>query len=174
ARSGDRGGAGRPEADSRAAGRRVAAAHVPQGPTGAMKRRGAARGAAPAQRRLRGRTPAAVDAQRAWSSNGSRVERIDRVLVDELAPSVLVRGPGAHHLRDVLRVRPGDAVEAFDGRGYQARGVVAEVGHDGVSLTLEAAQATTSEPPLRLTLAVALLKGDKLTDVIRPATEIGV
>jgi len=87
---------------------------------------------------------------------------------------VLVRGPGAHHLRDVLRVRPGDAVEAFDGRGYQARGVVAEVGHDGVSLTLEAAQATTSEAPLRLTLAVALLKGDKLTDVIRPATEIGV
>lgn len=87
---------------------------------------------------------------------------------------MLVSGPEAHHLRDVLRVRLGDAVEAFDGRGYQARGVVAAVGPHGVELALEGPRASTAEAPLRLTLAVALLKGDKLTDVVRPATEIGV
>ena len=120
------------------------------------------------------RTPVAVDVQRAWTSTGSRVERIDRVLVDALAPEVLVTGPEAHHLRDVLRVRQGDAIEAFDGSGSQARGVVASVGQDGVGLTLGPSTPSASEAPVRLTLAVALLKGDKLSDVVRPATEIGV
>jgi 16S rRNA (uracil1498-N3)-methyltransferase len=112
--------------------------------------------------------------QRAWTSTGSRVERIDRVLVDALVPAVVVSGPEAHHLRDVLRLRPGDAVEAFDGAGRQARGVVASVAQDGVGLTLDAPTLSASEASVRLTLAVALLKGDKLSDVVRPATEIGV
>lgn len=124
--------------------------------------------------RPRRQVAAEVDVQRAWTSSGSRVERLDRVLVDELGPEVVVRGPEAHHLRDVLRIRPNDAVEAFDGRGNQARGVVTAVSHDGVQLRLEEPRPTTAEAPLRLTLAVALLKGDKLTDVVRPATEIGV
>jgi len=138
-----------------------------------MKRRG---GAGSGQARAQRRRPsqALVDVQRAWSSTGSRVERIDRVLVDDLGPEVLVLGAEAHHLRDVLRVRPDDPVEAFDGRGNQARGVVAAVGRDGVQLRLGPPQVSTSEDPVRLTLAVALLKGDKLTDVVRPATEIGV
>ena len=116
----------------------------------------------------------ATDVQRAWSSSGSRVERIDRVLVPELGPAVTVQGPEAHHLRDVLRVKVGDGVEAFDGRGDQARGVVADVGPAGVRLSLGSPVASTAEASVRLTLAVALLKGDKLTDVVRPATEIGV
>lgn len=112
--------------------------------------------------------------QRAWSSSGSRVERIDRVLVDELGPDVLVTGQEAHHLRDVLRVVAGDTVEAFDGNGLQARGVVVGVDRDGVTLELGEPTRSTAEAPLAVTLAVALLKGDKLTDVVRPATEIGV
>jgi len=91
-----------------------------------------------------------------------------------LSSQVEVLGPEAHHLRDVLRVQPGDAVEAFDGRGLQARGVVATVGASGVKLTLGTPAASTAEAGVRLTLAIALLKGDKLTDVVRPATEIGV
>lgn len=112
--------------------------------------------------------------QRAWSSRGSRVERIDRVLVDELRADVTVTGPEAHHLRDVLRVRQGASIEAFDGNGSQARGVVAAVDRDGVRLSLGEPTRSTSEAPVAVTLAVALLKGDKLADVVRPATEIGV
>lgn len=114
------------------------------------------------------------DVQRAWSSSASRIERIDRVLVDELAPRVVVRGPEAHHLRDVLRLAPGSVVEAFDGAGRQARGTVARLGADGVELDLGDPSLTRAEAPVALTLEVALLKGDKLSDVVRPATEIGV
>jgi len=115
-----------------------------------------------------------VDRQQPWSTRGSRVERIDRVLVDELTAQVEVRGPESHHLRDVLRVKPGSLVEAFDGKGSIARGEVVAVDRERVSLALGAAEASSSEAATELTLAVALLKGDKLSDVVRPATELGV
>ncbi len=115
-----------------------------------------------------------ADVQRAWSTTGARVERIDRVLVDELAQVVEVRGPEAHHLRDVLRIKSGAVVEAFDGRGSYARGEVSSVGRESVVLDLAEPVRSTAEARLEVTLAVALLKGDKLVDVVRPATELGV
>lgn len=117
---------------------------------------------------------ASADRQQPWSTRGSRVERIDRVLVEELGDEVEVRGPEAHHLRDVLRVRPGSQVEAFDGRGSIARGEVTAVDRQRVLLKLTASEPSSAEAPTDLTLAVALLKGDKLSDVVRPATELGV
>ncbi len=114
------------------------------------------------------------DVQRAWSTSGARVERVDRVLVDALEERVEVRGPEAHHLRDVLRLRAGAQVEAFDGRGRWARGSVATVDREKVTLELGEPAESTAEARLQLTLAVALLKGDKLADVVRPATELGV
>ncbi len=103
-----------------------------------------------------------------------RYRRSNRVLVGELAGSVTLVGPEAHHLRDVLRLRPGAPVEAFDGRGGVAWGEIGSVGRDAVTLTLGAAEASGAEAAVRLTLAVALLKGDKLAEVVRPATELGV
>lgn len=116
----------------------------------------------------------ANDVQRAWSTSGARVERVDRVLVDALGETVEVRGPEAHHLRDVLRLRPGAEVEAFDGRGRYARGTITAVDRERVVLSLGEPRASTAEPRVAVTLAVALLKGDKLVDVVRPATELGV
>lgn len=115
-----------------------------------------------------------AERQQPWSTRGSRVERIDRVLVADLAAVVEVRGPEAHHLRDVLRVRPGSSVEAFDGRGYVSRGEVVAVDREAVTLELAERELSSAEPGLDVTLAVAVLKGDKLSDVVRPATELGV
>ena len=99
---------------------------------------------------------------------------MDRVLVDSLDETTLVTGPEAHHLRDVLRVKVGAAVEAFDGRGSYARGEVVAADKDGVTLRLQEPKRSGSEVEQDVTLAVALLKGDKLVDVVRPATELGV
>jgi len=97
------------------------------------------------------------------------------VLVDDLAEGeTTLIGPEAHHLRDVLRVRPGAAVEAFDGRGNVAQGEVLGLDRHAVTVRLGAPAPSASEARLRVTLAVALLKGDKLSDVVRPATELGV
>ncbi len=87
---------------------------------------------------------------------------------------VVLRGQEAHHLRDVLRLGAGAPVEAFDGRGNVARGAVARADRDGVEVELGPVSRSGAESGSRLTVAVALLKGDKLSDVIRQGTELGV
>ena len=46
-----------------------------------------------------------------------------------------------HHLRDVLRLRPGDPVEIFDGKGVGYRGKVAREGSDVVAVGEAAGQS---------------------------------
>lgn len=100
--------------------------------------------------------------------------RVHRVLVRALAPGEMeLRGPEAHHLANVLRVKPGEPVEAFDGEGNVASGSVAGVTKQSVSLSLSAVLPATTEARLRVTVAVALLKADKLSDVVRQCTELG-
>ncbi|HZI20028.1 MAG TPA: 16S rRNA (uracil(1498)-N(3))-methyltransferase [Pyrinomonadaceae bacterium] len=82
------------------------------------------------------------------------------------------------HLRDVLRVRAGDEVSVFDGEGRELACVVEEAGGRGRDAAarlrvLAAAEAPSPESALGLTLAVALLKGEKFDLVVQKATELG-
>lgn len=90
------------------------------------------------------------------------------------AGGVRVLGPAAHHLVHVLRVRPGDPVAAFDGAGLEAGGEVAAVEDDVVVLRLDPPGPALTEAVRAITLAPALLKGDRLADVVRMGTELGV
>lgn len=80
----------------------------------------------------------------------------------------------AHHLAVVVRVRVGDAVGIFDGRGREWRGRVCLVDRRRVVLDGIEDAAAVSEPPVTLTLAMAVLKGDQMDTVIRDATALGV
>jgi 16S rRNA (uracil1498-N3)-methyltransferase len=101
--------------------------------------------------------------------------RTHRLRLDALAAGERrVVGPAGHHLARVLRVRPGAPVIAFDGAGLEAAGSVSRVDDEGVWLRLGEPEAATREAARTLDLAVALLKGDKLVDVVRMGTELGV
>ena len=83
----------------------------------------------------------------------------------------------SRHLRDVLRLRAGDEAYVFDGEGREFACVVLEPGGRKESARLEVrgrAEAPSPESPLGLTLAVALLKGEKFDLVVQKATELGV
>lgn len=79
----------------------------------------------------------------------------------------------AEHLRRVLRLGVGDLVSVFDGRGHEfaARVVVALPRETRVQLT------TRIEPPAEATVAItiaqAVLKGDKMDEVVRDAVMLG-
>jgi 16S rRNA (uracil1498-N3)-methyltransferase len=79
----------------------------------------------------------------------------------------------AQHLTRVLRLRVGDAVNVFDGRGREWAGRVAEVTRAGATVSLGDAVDPIPEPPVRVTLAVGLLKGDQMDNVVRDATMLG-
>src|SRR5690242_20002686 len=89
--------------------------------------------------------------------------------------SVMLAADEARHLREVLRLKPGDEVSVFDGAGKEFRARVVQARRDFAELELEDEIAPARpESPLRLTLAVALLKGEKFDLVVQKATELGV
>lgn len=77
----------------------------------------------------------------------------------------------SHHARKVLRLRPGEHIRIMlDGRRYLASYQPGKP-WDGARILEE---INSSESPLRLTLYQGLPKGDKLEQVVRQATELGV
>ncbi|MBI3926535.1 MAG: 16S rRNA (uracil(1498)-N(3))-methyltransferase [Armatimonadetes bacterium] len=75
-----------------------------------------------------------------------------------------------HHLRRVLRLRPGDRFLAFDGTG---REMVAELGDRRRARVLETSHPEV-EPRLHLTLFLALCKTDRFDRALEKAAELGV
>ncbi|HLE63636.1 MAG TPA: 16S rRNA (uracil(1498)-N(3))-methyltransferase [Pyrinomonadaceae bacterium] len=81
----------------------------------------------------------------------------------------------ARHLRDVLRLSPEEHAFVFDGQGHEYECVISEVRRDFARLSIVSeVSPTRPESPLNLTLAVALLKGEKFDLVVQKSTELGV
>jgi 16S rRNA (uracil1498-N3)-methyltransferase len=80
----------------------------------------------------------------------------------------------AHHLRRVLRLRPGAVVEATDGTGRLYTVRLEALEDDGAWGTIEARAEPARESPCAITLAQALLKGDRMSWLVQKATELGV
>ncbi len=79
------------------------------------------------------------------------------------------------HLRDVLRLRTGDEVSVFDGAGREFLCTIEKIEKRRSELTVISEIASASpESPLEITLAVAILKGEKFDLVIQKAVELGV
>jgi 16S rRNA (uracil1498-N3)-methyltransferase len=89
--------------------------------------------------------------------------------------SVTLSADEARHLREVLRLKPGDVVSVFDGAGKEFAAHVVQARREFAELELDE-EITTARPesPLQITLAVALLKGEKFDLVVQKATELGV
>jgi 16S rRNA (uracil1498-N3)-methyltransferase len=101
---------------------------------------------------------------------------LPRFHVPEAAPGARVSLPewSAHHAREVLRLRSGDAVRIFDGAGREYDAMLDSVTRKGVDVHLRAEIAPRAESRLHLVLALSPLKGDRMELVIRMATELGV
>jgi len=92
------------------------------------------------------------------------------------APDEIVELPEeeAQHLTRVLRLKPGDAVRVFNGRGDEFDGVVEEISKAVVRIKLGAPRGAAQEAGVSITLAQAVLKGDRMDDVVRDAVMMGV
>jgi 16S rRNA (uracil1498-N3)-methyltransferase len=79
------------------------------------------------------------------------------------------------HLRDVLRLRAGETVQVFDGEGHEFSAEIEKIEKKETVLKI-LGEVSPSAPAsnLDLTLAVALLKGEKFDLVVQKAVELGV
>ena len=97
------------------------------------------------------------------------------LLADSLTAGwVEIRGDEAHHGRTVLRLAQGDHIRLADGAGQVAAGVVAQVARDRLVIHCVAPTPVEDPPAIHLTIAAAAPKGDRLADLVRMLSELGV
>jgi 16S rRNA (uracil1498-N3)-methyltransferase len=80
----------------------------------------------------------------------------------------------AHHAVHVLRVREGDEVTLFNGRGGEYRARVASIDRLKVGIDLLAHDPVERESPLQVTLVQGVSSGERMEFTIRKAVELGV
>lgn len=80
----------------------------------------------------------------------------------------------AEHLARVLRLKRGEQVIVFNGRGQAFDAVVEHAGKGSARVVLGEICAAAPESRVAITLVQAVLKGDKMDDVVRDAVMIGV
>ena len=103
--------------------------------------------------------------------------RTIRVHVDQpLAVDAVVALPAAAaaHVTRVLRLREGDPLVLFNGDGNDYECELENDGPRGVGARVLRARAAGNESPLRVTLAQALARGEKMDLIVQKATELGV
>jgi len=79
----------------------------------------------------------------------------------------------ARHISMVLRLKPGDTIELFDGEGLVYQAEITAVGKSAVETKIIGSQRHHEGPPF-LSVAQALVKGNKMDLIIQKATELGV
>ena len=89
-------------------------------------------------------------------------------------PKPAIDGADAHHLRVVLRSRPGDRIDILDGRGNAYRARIVSMDHEKVYLALETPVDGQPEARPEMVLAQGYLKDKKMDGLVRQLTELGV
>lgn len=103
--------------------------------------------------------------------------RLTRVYLDALlepGTRVALRGSAASHVTRVLRLRPGDALTLFNGRGGEYPGSIDKSHAGEVTVAVGEERTVERESPLALTLAQGVSRGERMDLVVQKATELGV
>jgi 16S rRNA (uracil1498-N3)-methyltransferase len=89
------------------------------------------------------------------------------------AGRAVIRGDELHHLHRVLRLRAGDEVSVFDGRGRGFRGRIRSIESSQAVIDLGEVEGRDAEPRLRITLMQAIPHGERMDLIVEKATELG-
>jgi 16S rRNA (uracil1498-N3)-methyltransferase len=93
---------------------------------------------------------------------------------NEWNPDALVlRGTEAHHARNVLRMKRGQKVALFNGRGREITGEIADLSRDEIRFR-KLHEAETAPLRCSITLGQAIPKGKNMDLIVQKAVEIGV
>ena len=86
----------------------------------------------------------------------------------------VVKGSDAHHIKNVLRLKPGDTIGLFDGTGLNYETRIITLLPKSVEVLVISRFSSTVESSVQMTVAQALLKDRKMDMLIRQLTELGI
>ncbi|HHT9119185.1 MAG TPA: 16S rRNA (uracil(1498)-N(3))-methyltransferase [Candidatus Hypogeohydataceae bacterium YC41] len=85
-----------------------------------------------------------------------------------------IGGGEAHHMLHVLRLKPGQRVYLFDGRGMEATARILETRKDSARLEIENSVPVNREARIAITLAFSIPKGQRAEMLVEKTCELGV
>jgi 16S rRNA (uracil1498-N3)-methyltransferase len=103
--------------------------------------------------------------------------RVTRVFVEEPLATGREQQLGtaaAAHVSRVLRLRTGDELTLFDGRGGEYAATIIAASRTAVRVRVREHRPIERESPLRITLVQGISRGERMDWVIQKATELGV
>ncbi|MEG2858250.1 MAG: 16S rRNA (uracil(1498)-N(3))-methyltransferase [Clostridia bacterium] len=83
-------------------------------------------------------------------------------------------GDDAKHIARVLRMNVGDTITLCNGEGMDFDCEISSLSTERVDLSVLGVHACVTEPSVKITLFMALAKGDKMDYVIQKSVELGV
>ncbi|RHR32976.1 16S rRNA (uracil(1498)-N(3))-methyltransferase [Clostridium sp. AF19-22AC] len=89
-------------------------------------------------------------------------------------PHIFITGPDVNHMKNVLRIMPGERVGISDGQGTDYICEVDRLEETEVVLNILSSEKSYSELASRIYLFQGLPKGDKMELIIQKAVELGV
>ena len=109
--------------------------------------------------------------------NGWRWLFVHRFMVapEQIQNSLIsLMGEDLKHLRQVLRLEPGDTIRVFDGNGMEYEAELLTVEKNIATANVLFSFQSETEPKIRVTLFQGLPKGEKMDIIIQKAVELGV
>lgn len=94
--------------------------------------------------------------------------------VSEMKETMILTGDEAWHATKVLRLKVGNEIEVVSPDGQAARACILDLTPGQVVVQFKECADRISEPPIQITLAQSLSKGDKFDYIVQKAVELGV
>ncbi len=102
---------------------------------------------------------------------------MQKFLIDKEALSAdkaVIHGQDAKHICKVLRLKLQDAISMTDGHGTDYTGCIDQVSPEFVQISILSEKKSLTESNLDLTLCTAMLKHNKMDEIIKQITQLGV
>lgn len=90
------------------------------------------------------------------------------------ADKAVIHGQDAKHICKVLRLKPKDTISMTDGHGTDFTGCIDKVSPEFVEISIIGEKKSLTESNLDLTLCTAMLKHNKMDEIIKQITQLGV
>lgn len=103
-----------------------------------------------------------------------RISRIHTESKLEPESELVLQGAAVHYLLRVLRATAGQSVILFNGDGFDYVTEIVRPAKKEVSVRVLSRLPARSESPLRITLAQALSRGERMDQTLQKSTELGV
>ena len=87
---------------------------------------------------------------------------------------LLLEGDRARYLGRVLRLRVGDEITVFNGKGAEWSASIEGITKHAATLRIGESREVSTESPLKIHLVQGISRGERMDFVVQKATELGV